>query len=1270
MKVEVIDLCDSDANQPQGQFLANHKQRPAKHLGPNTSVSTDDIQSSMPSSSSSDDGSDDMDGHQSRHAVASKQRTERILELKTHSQWQQQNQHQQLSPSHPQPELYNGLPRTENVQSPPQEFQRSHKMASDSNSGADSKSLAKESDNEVSINDDDDISVNDDDDNMKITGTDLQEDHSSIASLIVPLRDRAQSFSGSSTSRQGASSIPAGNQLREQLCDATSLYSFTRMLCRCTPTLTDLNSSSQNRRSGHIHRNGRCRLDAHWTPRDMCPLPYSFANAQEYSRAYFLPLVEECRAGLETDAVDGEREAESDKDRRRDKDKGLNAHTRTDVGTWLSATVISVMQAAGASFEPVGATNGESSAIVNGTAKGPDLGSLLMVRLHLEALEGSTPTSASAPPSTNATPATSPLDSLIGGGDVLLLDLPTISNTAVTSSASTLSLGIVPGWDLDYENKYSSGLHKEWLDASGRSGFSNSGTCAGSITMATAARDAWGRSVVSVLVCAQGSAAGDAQGGWLDASLLRPHTHLRVCVVGCAITALREVAALRHVPRSLGEPMRGLLLNGSRGLPPAPAAAAPAPAVPPPSVPAALWAKLLQEHDASQLEAIRAICASDLAAPLLSVSATSSSVCPPPPITLLCGPPGTGKTKSILGMISALLAGGAAIPSTGATAGGAHESRGKVGVVAGMSLKLAKPRSPLRTKSTGSSKAIGDAAVKGCIPATRILICAPSNTAVDELLLRILRLGVYRADGQKYTSQELKVLRVGVPGKPGGHATRKAVESVGWTRDDIELLESVSLDVLVDRERQLFEANATTASQTTSASARKPGTRLYGAHGAWATASKSHERLPTRSELALHYLQQAHIVCSTLSGAASQPMLEFAMLYQGKVGVAGAVGSVPFSAVIIDEAAQASEPACLVPLRYNPPQLVLVGDPAQLQPTLLSPAAKAVSYGRSLFERLAPSGAHNTAGSTAIPYYRLRIQYRMLPELIRYPSLRWYDNVVCTAPAIERSGSHVRPYHSHESGLFRPLMLHDLTYGRERREGVSISNAAEAKYVVRLYSFLSACYPASFGLSGSSDLGQPKSAKIGIIAPYRAQRALIQRFAREMLGASAAKMIELGTIDGFQGREKEIIILSCVRAPPEGSMYGSRDGRHGTNIGFLSEPQRMNVAFTRAQCALWVVGHADTLEYPSSSGHNVGEWGRWVRWMRSQRHVLRVTHEEPFEHNPRSKVAGDNSSSGPYRPRPPILPVDAQIASDTAPSHCHKRQRSGSINSSGSSNSA
>ncbi|KAJ1399465.1 AAA domain-containing protein, partial [Ochromonadaceae sp. CCMP2298] len=401
----------------------------------------------------------------------------------------------------------------------------------------------------------------------------------------------------------------------------------------------------------------------------------------------------------------------------------------------------------------------------------------------------------------------------------------------------------------------------------------------------------------------------------------------------------------------------------------------------------------------------------------------------------------------------------------------------------------------------------------------RVLICAPSNTAVDEVVFRLVTQGLLGTNGEE------TVVRV---------------------------VERVTMDNLVEERRAAVEG---------------PG---YGAAP------------PIRIQaIRKQLLEAADVVCCTLSGAGSQPLLEMVLH----------MPDFAFDAVIIDEAAQAVEPSCLIPLKYNPRAVILVGDPCQLPATVFSRAAKGANYSQSLFQRLQLAGH---------PVLMLDTQFRMHPAIAAYPSQRFYQGRLKTAPSVLTGTSHAKPYHSDPSGRFKPLLFHDVD-SYESQEGSSTCNTIEAQYVLDLYLELVRRYPEH-------------RAGVGIIAPYRAQRRLLTNMFAEHFegkgregngregrdgreGHSPRRVhgdlgVEVSTVDGFQGREKSIVIFSCVRAPPRHRRTSSVDAGVGMGggmgagvggaepsrgIGFLKEWQRLNVAITRARYALWIVGHGATL---------------------------------------------------------------------------------------------
>ena len=155
-------------------------------------------------------------------------------------------------------------------------------------------------------------------------------------------------------------------------------------------------------------------------------------------------------------------------------------------------------------------------------------------------------------------------------------------------------------------------------------------------------------------------------------------------------------------------------------------------------------------------------------------------------------------------------------------------------------------------------------------------------------------------------------------------------------------------------------------------------------------------------------------------------------------------------------------------------------------------------------------------------------------------------------------------------------------------------NMAEAKYIVDLFCTLIRDYPK-------------EKNNIGIIAPYRAQRKLITRMLKEYLGGKVFNSLdtEISTVDGFQGREKDIIIFSCVRAPTSNSSKQPVD-KCGAGIGFLKEWQRLNVAITRARFGLWLVGHKATLQRD-------GEWDALIRFIEVKKAIVHLTNDKAFK---------------------------------------------------------
>ena len=245
-----------------------------------------------------------------------------------------------------------------------------------------------------------------------------------------------------------------------------------------------------------------------------------------------------------------------------------------------------------------------------------------------------------------------------------------------------------------------------------------------------------------------------------------------------------------------------------------------------------------------------------------------------------------------------------------------------------------------------------------------------------------------------------------------------------------------------------------------------------------------------------------------------------------------AIARVKFDVAVIDEASQATIPSVLIPIA-KAHRFILAGDHKQLPPTIISDRAGALS--KTLFEELI----------RIYPFKSqlLDIQYRMNSLLMKFPNEEFYDNGLKSDSSVDdiKIRDILDSHQDEEALLF--IDTSDIADNRERhlKDSKSIVNEIEAEIAIRI-----ADDYLSDGVNESD---------IGIISPYADQVKIIQENTE----------IEVKTVDGFQGREKEIIIISTVRSNDNG------------NIGFLSDLRRLNVAITRAKRKLIIIGNKDTL---------------------------------------------------------------------------------------------
>ncbi|GKC73465.1 helicase Sen1 [Tanacetum coccineum] len=248
----------------------------------------------------------------------------------------------------------------------------------------------------------------------------------------------------------------------------------------------------------------------------------------------------------------------------------------------------------------------------------------------------------------------------------------------------------------------------------------------------------------------------------------------------------------------------------------------------------------------------------------------------------------------------------------------------------------------------------------------------------------------------------------------------------------------------------------------------------------------------------------------------------------------------------------------------------MVGDPKQLPATVLSDVASKYLYQCSMFERLQKAGH---------PVTMLTKQYRMHPEICRFPSLHFYDGNLVNGDGMS---SKEKPFHKTE-GL-GPYLFFDIADGQELhgKNSGSLYNECEADAAVELVRFFRKSYPSEF-IGG----------RIGIITPYRSQLSLLRSRFSAAFGSYIMDEMELNTVDGFQGREVDILVVSTVRAGATEEMNSRK------SIGFVADVRRMNVALTRAKHSLWILGNVRTLQTNKN-------WGALVNDAKDRNLVLSV----------------------------------------------------------------
>jgi hypothetical protein len=398
---------------------------------------------------------------------------------------------------------------------------------------------------------------------------------------------------------------------------------------------------------------------------------------------------------------------------------------------------------------------------------------------------------------------------------------------------------------------------------------------------------------------------------------------------------------------------------------------------------------------------------------------------------------------------------------------------------------------------TGKTTAVVEVIRQAIRRGSKVLACAPSNLAVDNVFERLLG---FRE----------RVVRLGHPARVLPELREHTLDLLVERHRDVQLARK-----LVKQAMSLFR-EASKQRRT----APRPGERKQLRDDARSLLADARKMELQAVE---SILGSAAVICATTTGIDSQLL-----------------GPRRFDLVVIDEACQSTEPGCWIPLLRGD-RLVLAGDHCQLPPTVVSQEAAAEGFGTSLFERLV---GHYGAGITR----KLTVQYRMHRSIMEFPSRELYDGQLqahasvcerrlCDLPDVVAARLTDWPVEFIDTA--------GASYDEELEpDGESRMNRQEAELVARKVREL-------------LDAGVAARA-IAVISPYGAQVRLL----RELLDVPG---LEIDTVDGFQGREKEAVLISLVRSNPQGE------------IGFLGDIRRMNVAMTRARRKLLMVGDSATL---------------------------------------------------------------------------------------------
>lgn len=423
---------------------------------------------------------------------------------------------------------------------------------------------------------------------------------------------------------------------------------------------------------------------------------------------------------------------------------------------------------------------------------------------------------------------------------------------------------------------------------------------------------------------------------------------------------------------------------------------------------------------------------------------------------------------------------------------------------------------------TGKTHTLVELIYQLLIGKPKILVTTPSNLALDNLLLRL-----YTLSKQEPFSPLLPrsaILRIGHPTRVQRDLIPTTLDYQAKNGDDGELIRDITKEIdghLGDLGKKRGDRGAVNG--------KERGKR-------WEEVRELRKEYRQReAKVVRNVVGQAQVVLATCHSAGSRQL-----------------NNVDFDICIVDEATQAIEAVCWVPI-LKAKRVILAGDPKQLPPTIMS-SGKGLET--TLFDRLEKMHP----GIKRV----LTTQYRMNERIASFPSDTLYESALISHPSVSsRTLADITP----DDDLTPPVIFFDTAgcdYYERTDEGESTFNENEAVIVEKWARRL-----VQLGI-------EPKD--IAIVTPYQAQVALIS----SMLDFPE---MTIGSVDGLQGQEREAIILSLVRSNTKGE------------VGFLSEYRRLNVAMTRAKRQLCVVGDSATV------GKGSGYLKKWMAWLEAEAEV-------------------------------------------------------------------